>query len=89
MKVNEVGAVPAPTPSAPRREVSQSPADKVSTPNLPTPAMGVSARDEQVRAIVASVKQGTYQQPSAQQIADQIVDDAEIDARLRAMLGGG
>ncbi len=89
MKVNEVGGVPAPAPSAPRREVSQSPADKVSTPSLPTANLGAAERAAQVREIVASVRQGTYQQPSAQQIADQIIDAAEIDARLRALLGGG
>jgi hypothetical protein len=89
MKVNDIGAVPGPTPSAPRREVSNSPADKVSTPALPPPSMAASARDEQVRAIVASVKGGTYQQPTAQEIADQIVDAAELDARLRSLLGGG
>lgn len=89
MKVNELGAVAAPTPSAPRREVSNSPADKVSTPALPPAAMAASVRAAHVRDIVAQVKGGTYQHPSAQEIADQIVDAAEIDARLRALLGGG
>ncbi len=88
MKINEVGAVPQPTPSAPRREVSNSPADKVSTPALPAPSMAASAREAQVREIVAAVKGGTYQHPTPQEIADQIVDAAEIDARLRALLGG-
>ncbi len=89
MKVNDVGAVSGPTPSAPRREVSNSPADKVSTPALPPPAMAADARDAQVREIVAAVKGGTYQHPTPQEIADQIVDTAELDARLRALLGGG
>ena len=46
-------------------------------------AMSRSAR---VQEIVNAVKSGQYY-PSPQQIAQQLVSEAEVEARLRAMLG--
>jgi anti-sigma28 factor (negative regulator of flagellin synthesis) len=44
-----------------------------------------SNRDVQVESIASQVKQGTYVWPTSQQIADRILDDAMLTARLQAM----
>jgi anti-sigma28 factor (negative regulator of flagellin synthesis) len=46
-----------------------------------------SSRSERVQQIVNAVKNGQYY-PSPQQIAQQLVNEAEVDARLSAMLAG-
>jgi anti-sigma28 factor (negative regulator of flagellin synthesis) len=45
-----------------------------------------AGRAERVQQIINAVKSGQYY-PSPQQIAQQLVSEAEVDARLRAMLG--
>jgi negative regulator of flagellin synthesis FlgM len=46
-----------------------------------------SGRATQLRAVEAAVRSGTYQ-PNPEQIANQILNEAEVDAQLRAMLMG-
>jgi hypothetical protein len=44
-------------------------------------------RAARLRELEAAVKSGNYR-PDASQIADQILDAADVDARLRALLNG-
>jgi anti-sigma28 factor (negative regulator of flagellin synthesis) len=61
-------------------------ADKVS---LTTASVGMSASDRaaRVQEIITAVKNGQYY-PSPQQIAQQLVSDAELEAKLRAIVAG-
>jgi anti-sigma28 factor (negative regulator of flagellin synthesis) len=45
-----------------------------------------AGRAQRVQEIISAVKNGQYY-PSPQQIANQLVSEAEIDAKLRALLG--
>jgi anti-sigma28 factor (negative regulator of flagellin synthesis) len=47
-----------------------------------------SGRAAQVQQIIQAVKSGQYY-PSPQQIAQQLVSDAEVDAQIQAMLTHG
>lgn len=68
-------------------------ADKVSVPTpqaaaaLHAVAAASGGRAQRVAEIVNAVKSGQYY-PSPQQIAQQLVSEAEVDAHLQAMLGG-
>lgn len=71
-------------PGGPKEKVS------VSTPAVTVDlqqAQGVAAaaRQQRVQEIISAVKSGQYY-PSPQQIANQLVSQAEIEARLRALL---
>jgi negative regulator of flagellin synthesis FlgM len=50
-----------------------------------TDRAGVGSRAEMLQAIEASVRQGTYQ-PDPNRIAQKILDEAEVSARLQALL---
>ncbi|MCU0700539.1 MAG: flagellar biosynthesis anti-sigma factor FlgM [Myxococcaceae bacterium] len=45
-----------------------------------------ASRAQRVQEIISAVKNGQYY-PSPQQIANQLVSEAEIEAKLRALLG--
>jgi anti-sigma28 factor (negative regulator of flagellin synthesis) len=65
--------------------------DKVSIPSKDQAALeavkstAASGRASRVQEIINAVKSGQYY-PSPQQIAQQLVGEAEVEARLRAML---
>jgi anti-sigma28 factor (negative regulator of flagellin synthesis) len=100
MKISETAvAVPAAAPrvvagSGQADAVQEKPAakDKVS---IPSPqqnaaleavrATVASSRAARIAEIISAVQSGQYY-PSPQQIAQQLVGDAEVEARLRAML---
>jgi anti-sigma28 factor (negative regulator of flagellin synthesis) len=44
-----------------------------------------TVHSNRVDTIASQLKQGTYVWPTSQQIADRILDDAELTARLQAM----
>ena len=46
-----------------------------------------SGRMERLKQVEAAVRQGSYR-PDAGRIAQQIIDDAEVTAKVRAALGG-
>lgn len=50
-----------------------------------TAAAAAGSRAERVQQVIAAVKSGQYF-PSPQQIANQLVSEAELEARLRAIL---
>lgn len=95
MKLNETLAASTPTaapkvanPERPAKEVK----DKVSvSSSLDTGAVDAAraavaaSRNDRVQEIVAAVRSGQYY-PSPQQIAQKLVSEAEVEARLRAML---
>lgn len=100
MKVNETPiAVPAAAPrvvagSGQAEQLEQKPAVKdrvsITTPQqtaaLEAVRSTVSAgRAQRVQEVINAVKSGQYY-PSPQQIAQQLVSEAEVEARLRAML---
>jgi len=80
---------PAPRPAA------TEPADKIADPASGQLAAAIAgaaaqvqgARTARLAEIKAQVKAGTYQ-PDPSAIADRILDDALVDARLQAMLKG-
>jgi negative regulator of flagellin synthesis FlgM len=84
------GKAPEPgrTPAAERGEVS----DRVSTEATKQVAAAIAAasqgasseRTAKLASIEAAVRQGTYR-PDPQRIAQQILDDAELAARLQAL----
>lgn len=77
------------------REAGAPAADRVTTESLErlgaaaAGARAGAAQDRTVRleAIEAAVRQGTFR-PDPQRIAQRILDDAELTARLRALLEG-
>src|SRR4051812_17792703 len=95
MKVNgtqEIGARMSPQ-AAVRADAQQSPAepskvDRVESSQIARQAMAALAmtHEAHVENIASQVKQGTYVWPTSQQIADRILDDAVLAARLQAML---
>jgi anti-sigma28 factor (negative regulator of flagellin synthesis) len=100
MKVNETPVtVPAATPrviagSGQAEQLEQKPVveDRVSiTSPQQTAALDAvrstvaSGRVARVQEVINAVKSGQYY-PSPQQIAQQLVSEAEVEARLRAML---
>jgi anti-sigma28 factor (negative regulator of flagellin synthesis) len=99
MKLNETLATTTPT-AAPRAAAADArPAkevkDKVSVASSHDPSAAVDAaraavaasRNDRVQEIVAAVRSGQYY-PSPQQIAQKLVSEAEVEARLRAMMAG-
>ena len=94
MKVSEPKYVPVVSPAksdAPVRAAAR--VERVSTAQSTQVATTLEAvksnlpadRAARVRDIAQAVKKGQYQ-PDPQQIAEKIVDQAELEARLRAML---
>ena len=88
--VEPAASKPQTEAAAPRRQ-----ADRVSTANAEQAAalaravqsdIGVS-HSARLAQIEGAIRAGTYQ-PSASQLASRLVDAAEIDARLQAMLRG-
>lgn len=67
------------------------PKEKVSVSGSPqldltsASAIAASSRAQRVQEVIAAVKAGQYF-PSPQQIANQLVSEAELEARLRALL---
>ena len=98
MKINDPSSVQV-APSTTSRVAQGSgakdgiePQDKVSVPTSQESAALAAAqtamasgRAERVQQIISAVKNGQYY-PSPQQIANQLVSDAEISARLALML---
>jgi negative regulator of flagellin synthesis FlgM len=64
--------------------VSTTDSAKVATAVAQASASAGSARSSKLKAIEAAVRQGTYR-PDPQRIAEQILDDAELAARLQAL----
>lgn len=76
---------------AEKAEASSGPKEKVSVTkaeasvDLPAAqATGAASRAQRVQEVINAVKNGQYY-PSPQQIANQLVSEAEIEARLRAL----
>lgn len=97
MKVTDTSQIKALSPGKPvepSRPASESGgvADRVSTDESDRVAMAISAasqaagagRAAKLAAIEAAVRQGTYK-PDPQQIAQEILDDAELAARLQVL----
>ncbi|MFL5261891.1 MAG: flagellar biosynthesis anti-sigma factor FlgM [Anaeromyxobacteraceae bacterium] len=100
MKVNDASQIralspekpvePGRTPAAQRGE----PEDRVSTAESGSVAAAIAAastgastaRAAKLQAIEAAVRQGTYR-PDPARIAQQILEDAELSARLQAIFG--
>ncbi|HUJ25434.1 MAG TPA: flagellar biosynthesis anti-sigma factor FlgM [Myxococcales bacterium] len=98
MKIRDTSSAPPASaeshPAAPRPAATE-PADTIATSAtgqltaaIASAAAGVQdARTARLAEIKAQIKAGTYQ-PDPSAIADQILDQAVIDARLQAMLKG-
>ena len=98
MKVRDLSPVQVPSVagrvaqgSGAKNEVE--PKDRVSVNTAELAALDAAhatsdaARDAKVQQVIAAVKSGQYY-PSPRQIAQQIVSEAEIEAKLRSMLKG-
>ncbi len=78
----------APTQKA---EASEGPKEKVSVSKVAevdlasAQSIAATSRAQRVQDVIAAVKSGQYY-PSPQQIANQLVSQAEIEAKLRALL---
>jgi negative regulator of flagellin synthesis FlgM len=97
MKVTEISNISALVPAKPA-EPTRAPSprggseDRVSTRDSARIAEAVSqanqataaARPAKLKSIEAAVRQGTYR-PDPQRIAEEILDDAELAARLQAL----
>ncbi len=87
-------ATPADTPRPSSAERSET-EDRVSTDDsarvaaviAQTSRSAAETRTAKLQAIAAAVKSGTYR-PDPQRIAQEILDDAELAARLQAIFGG-
>jgi negative regulator of flagellin synthesis FlgM len=76
----------APAPKAsPVEKVSTKASDRVQATIAQVKAGIPADRSARVQQIAQAVKKGEYQ-PDPQKIAEQIVDDAELSARLQTML---
>jgi len=79
------------TASPPEKAVAAGPAEKVSVTKSAevdlTAAQSVAAtgRTQRLQEVINAVKSGQYY-PSPQQIANQLVSQAEIEAKLRSLL---
>jgi flagellar biosynthesis anti-sigma factor FlgM len=89
------GADSAPAKSAGERSAIRPQTDKVSldgTKQVQAVVQAVRAnagvdRNARLQEIESAIRQGTYQ-PDAGQLAEKIVQAAEVDAHLRAVFGG-
>ena len=76
---------------AQKAEASEGPKEKVSVSKAPSVDLSAaqnvasSGRAQRVQDVIAAVKSGQYY-PSPQQIANQLVSQAELEAKLRALL---
>jgi len=99
MKVNETtrvqsgamsGGAAVDRPSSGVAQVPQGPVDKVSVQSAAAVPPSVdqvrSQREARLRELGEAVESGAYR-PDPARVARRIVDDAELAARLRAMLG--
>ncbi len=94
MKVQESAVQVLPTTTARVAETSEQKTVKdrvsVSTPQQDAAVEGArasiaSSRSARVAEIISAVRSGQYY-PSPQQIAQKLVSEAEVEARMRAML---
>lgn len=97
MKVTDASHIkalaPGKLPDITRPAPAEREGDRVSTDDSAKVAAAVaqaaaaagSARASHLQAIEAAVRQGTYR-PDPQRIAQEILDDAELAARLQALL---
>jgi negative regulator of flagellin synthesis FlgM len=99
MKIHEASQIraldPATAADKPRdaRQVRERSPDRVSTAETAKVARAVAAasqgagaaRAARLQAIEAAVRNGTYK-PDPQRIAQEILDDAELSAKLQAVL---
>jgi negative regulator of flagellin synthesis FlgM len=96
MKVTDASQIkalaPGKLPNISRPAPAEREGDRVSTDDTAKVAAAVarasaaagSARASHLQAIETAVRQGTYR-PDPQRIAEQILDDAELAARLQAL----
>ncbi|MDP1921590.1 MAG: hypothetical protein Q8L14_35445 [Myxococcales bacterium] len=76
---------------AQKAEASEGPKEKVSVSKAPdidlsaAQSAATAGRAQRVQDVIAAVKSGQYY-PSPQQIANQLVSQAELEAKLRALL---
>ncbi|HTP24171.1 MAG TPA: flagellar biosynthesis anti-sigma factor FlgM [Anaeromyxobacteraceae bacterium] len=84
--LSEGGRAPAAQPSKTADRVSTDNSAKVAAAVAAVSGTAASGYTARLQSIEAAVKQGTYQ-PNPQEIAEQILDDAELAARLQAMFG--
>jgi negative regulator of flagellin synthesis FlgM len=75
----------AETPDAPDRVSTEDSARIAAAVATATERSGVGSRAEMLQAIEASVRQGTYR-PDPNRIAQRILDEAELAARVQALL---
>jgi flagellar biosynthesis anti-sigma factor FlgM len=98
MKVKETSSIPAlpaggAEPPREGREPAARPPDRVSTEQTARATAAIAAasvadgaaRAARLRSIETAVQAGTYR-PDPHRIAQQILDDAELSARLQAIL---
>jgi anti-sigma28 factor (negative regulator of flagellin synthesis) len=83
LAAQKVGGGDKAVAAGPKEKVSVSKAEAVDVPQAR--AMAATARTQRVQEIISAVKRGQYY-PSPQQIANQLVAEAEIEARLRSIL---
>lgn len=89
------GGEAAPTKSAAERPIVRPQADKVSlseTKQVEAVVQAVKAgmgadRASRLQQLESAIRQGGYQ-PNASQLAEKIVQAAEVDARIKAIFGG-
>jgi negative regulator of flagellin synthesis FlgM len=98
MKVHDASQIkalqPGPPADAPRDPKEKRAPDRVSTEGSAKVAAAIAAasqgagagRAARLQSIEAAVKNGTYK-PDPQRIAQQILDEAELAAKLQALLG--
>jgi negative regulator of flagellin synthesis FlgM len=96
MKVTDISQIKALAPTKPpeptRAPTARDATDRVSTEESAKIAQAVAqasqsaaaGRSAKLQAIEAAVRQGTYR-PDPQRIAQEILDDAELAARLQAL----
>jgi negative regulator of flagellin synthesis FlgM len=82
----EPGRTPAAQRGEPTDRVSTSDSDRVAAVVAAASRGASSVRTAKLAAIEAAVRQGTYR-PDPARIAQEILDDAELAARLQAMFG--
>lgn len=79
------------TATAPEPAVAAGPAEKVSVTKstevdlMAAQSVASSGRAQRLQEVINAVKSGQYY-PSPQQIANQLVSQAEIEAKLRSLL---
>jgi negative regulator of flagellin synthesis FlgM len=95
MKISDTNALApaAANPQKPRPATPSSPLDTVSSADAARVAQAVNVAQQvtggdragRLQELEAAIKSGTYQ-PDAGRIAEQILDAAQVDAKLEALL---